>query len=60
MDNYKIERMQILLKAAYDLLKKQDDSVMVLDILSTTAIWDEAECDGYCLMEEIEEILEID
>lgn len=60
MDNYKIERMEILLKAAYDLLKKQDNASEVLNILDTTAFWDEAHCDGYCLMEEISEILEID
>lgn len=60
MDNYKIERMEILLKAAYDLLKKQEDSNEVLDILSTTAIWDEAHCDGDCLLAEISEILGID
>ena len=53
----KVERMEILLKAAYDLLKKQEASHYVLNILETTAVWDDAECDGYCLMEEIEEII---
>ena len=57
MDN---ERAKILLKATYDILKEQDKSRYVLNSLETTAIWDEAECDGYCLMEEISELLEIE
>lgn len=46
-------RKDILLRAAYDLLKKQDNSHYVLNLLETTAVWDDADCDGYCLMEEI-------
>lgn len=55
-----MERMRTLLKAAYDLLKKQNESHYVLNMLETTAVWDEAECDGYCLMEEIEELLNLE
>lgn len=55
-----MERMRTLLKAAYDLLKKQHESNFVLNILETTAVWDEVECDGYCLMEEIEGLLNLD
>ena len=54
------DRMKILLRAAYDILKKQDESPYVLNSLATTAIWDNAECDGYCLMEDIADILEIE
>lgn len=54
------ERMKILLKAAYDILKQQDQSHYVLNMLETTAHWDDTECDGYCLMEEIAEILGIE
>lgn len=32
----KLDRKEILLKAAYDLLKKCDDSFYVLDALTTT------------------------
>lgn len=53
----KTKRMEILLKATLDILKKQEASHYVLNVLETTAIWDYAECDGYCLMEEIEEVL---
>lgn len=54
-----VDRKTILLKAAYDLLKKQDRSSYVLNILATTAHWDGAECDGYCLMSEIADELEL-
>lgn len=46
-------RKDVLLKAAYDILKKCERSPVVENVLSTTAIWDDAECDGYCLMGEI-------
>ncbi len=54
------ERAKTLLKAAYDLLHKQTETPYVLDMLTETAIWDDAECDGYCLMEEIAELLGIE
>lgn len=47
------QRAEILLKAAYDILKKCEESPYVLDILSVTAIWDDAECDGSCLKDDI-------
>lgn len=52
------DRKLILLKAAYDLLNQQHGSGYVLNILETTAVWDGAVCDGYCLMEEIKALLE--
>jgi len=54
------ERAKILLKAAYDLLHKQTESFYVLNLLTETAVWDGVECDGYCLMEEIAELLNIE
>lgn len=47
------DRKDILLRATYDLLKKQKESSYVLNMLDTTAIWDDVECDGYCLFDEI-------
>lgn len=47
-----------LLKAAYDILSNINDSPYA-DALSVTAVWDEAECDGYCLLEELEDELSI-
>lgn len=54
------ERARVLLKATLDILKKCNESIYVKNVMETTAIWDEAECDGYCLMEEIEVLLEED
>ena len=49
----KIKRYETLLKAAYELLKKQEKSEYTLDLLSETVFYDESDCDGYCLMEDI-------
>jgi len=54
------ERKEILLKATYDILKKCEASSYVLNVFEQTALWDNAECDGYCLMDEIEEELGLD
>jgi hypothetical protein len=54
------DRKIILLKACRDLLKKQENSGYVLDLLSETVFYDEAECDGNCLLEDIEIELGID
>ena len=57
MADYKTERMEILLKAVVQILEKQDRSHYVLNFFEQTAIYDETECDGYCVFEEIKEIL---
>lgn len=48
------ERYITLLRAAHKLLRKQYDSHFVLNLLSETVFYDEAECDGNCLMNDIE------
>ena len=53
-------RTRILLKACYDMLKKHRDSLVVMSPLETTVHYDDADCDGYCLMEDIEEVLSLD
>ena len=53
-------RKDILLKAAYELLIKQNESYNVLDLLAETVDYDNAECDGYCLMEDIAVELELE
>lgn len=52
------DRKTILLKAAFDLLKKCKDSHYVLDVLEQTVFYDGADCDGSCLMDDI--ALELD
>lgn len=47
------DRKEILLKAAYDLLKKQKGSPYVLDLLGESVFYDGTDCDGSCLMDDI-------
>jgi hypothetical protein len=54
------DRKVTLLKAAHALLKKQDNSGYVLNLLSETVFYDDADCDGYCLMEDIASELDIE
>ena len=49
-----LDRAKTLLKATHDLLTKQKNSYYVLNLLAQTIYYDEAECDGNCLMEDIE------
>ena len=50
-----LEVAKILLKAAHQLLMKQNDSGYVLNLLAETVYYDDGlECDGSCLMDDIE------
>ena len=49
-----INRAETLLRATYELLNKQNETIYVLDMLEETVFYDGAECDGSCLMEDIE------
>ena len=51
------DRSVILLRACRDLLAKQANSGYTLDLLSQTVFYDEADCDGYCLLTDIESYL---
>ena len=53
-----MDREYTLLKAAYELLKKCEEGIYVKDALYETVYYDEAECDGSCLMEDIKFLLE--
>ena len=53
------ERAKVLLKACFDLLQKQQESYYVLNLLRETINYDDADCDGYCLQEDIKDFLEI-
>ena len=52
-----LKRARILLDATHNLLEKQMESGYVLNLLSETVFYDGAECDGHCLMEDIENLL---
>lgn len=53
----KSERAFVLLKATRDILKKQVGSFYVNNILAETVFYDGSECDGSCLLEDIEDFL---
>lgn len=55
-----IERSKTLLNATYRLLKKCEESPFVVNVMSEEVDYDDAECDGYCLMEDIAGFLDID
>ena len=46
-------RARELLNACVKLLNKQKESHYVLDLLTETVYYDEVECDGNCLLEDI-------
>lgn len=53
----RVSRQLTLLLAARDILTKCQNSPCVEDVMSVTAIWDDAECDGYCLLNEINDLI---
>jgi len=55
-----LERAKVYLKATSDLLQKQNENHYVLNLLETTVFYDEADCDGYCLKDEIDTLLEME
>jgi len=48
-----IGRKEVLLRAAYDLLKRSTQDPYVSEATSILARVEDANCDGYCLMEDI-------
>ena len=53
-----IERAHVLMKAAKAMLDKADETEVVIDVLTTTVPYDGTDCDGYCLREDIGNLLE--
>jgi hypothetical protein len=51
-------RAKILLQATIDILKKCDEGGYVKNVFNETAKWDGVDCDGYCLKEELEQLME--
>jgi hypothetical protein len=54
MSKSQLDRAETLLKASHDLLTKCDESSFVLNALEETIFYDNAECDGSCLKDDIE------
>lgn len=55
--NAEEDRAIVLMKACLDLLNKQKESYFVLNLLEQIVVYDEADCDGYCLSDDIEDYL---
>lgn len=58
MGSEQVERAKILLKAARNLLYKQKKAYFVLNLLEETVHYDGADCDGSCLIDDIDALLE--
>jgi len=56
MSNHK----DVLLRAAYDLLKRSDEGPYVQETMAILVKYDGTNCDGSCLMDDIACALEID
>jgi hypothetical protein len=54
------DRKTILLRAAYDLLKRASQDHYVREATSIVTRFDDANCDGYCLMLDIAAELDLD
>jgi len=54
------DRKEILLRAAYDLLRKSEKAPYAESAVEITVYYDDAVCDGYCLKEDIASELDID
>jgi len=47
------DRKTVLLRAAYELLKKCNKGHYVLNVMEETVFYDGTDCDGYCLANDI-------
>lgn len=54
-----MDRKEILLKAVLDILEKQEKSNYVLNFFEQTTFYDGTICDGYCLIEDIRDCLDL-
>ena len=54
-----MDRKELLLRKCLELLERQNESPYVLNLLSETINYDNADCDGYCLIEDIKRELDI-
>ena len=53
----KDDRATILLKACLDFLNQHKESPYELEVLGKTVIYDGCECDGYCLIDDLDTYL---
>lgn len=60
MNTQETERAKVLLRAAYDILERNSRFHFVEEVGSTLTHYDDADCDGYCLKEDIGNLLGLD
>lgn len=53
-----MDRKEVLLRACYAMLKLQRDAGHVISPFENTVRYDDADCDGFCLMMDIEDEIE--
>lgn len=46
-------RKKVLLRACFDMLRKCEDARFVISPLETEVYYDEADCDGSCLLDDL-------
>ena len=51
------DRKTVLLRACLEVLEEQNNMRILINVLESTVIYDNTECDGYCLMNDIREEL---
>jgi hypothetical protein len=54
------DRKTILLRATYDMLKQANQAHYVMSPLEIITHYDDADCDGFCLMQDIADELGIE
>ena len=54
------DRKTVLLKAAYELLKKCNEGPYVKNVLAETVFYDGVDCDGWCLANDIAAELDLE
>lgn len=54
-----LDRAITLLRATKELLSKQKDSPHTLNMLNQTTFYDECDRDGYCLLDDIDALLDL-
>jgi hypothetical protein len=54
------ERAELLLRAAYDILRQCHESIYVQNVMAVETAYDGVDCDGYCLMNDIADLLDLE
>lgn len=55
-----IDRKDVLLKAAYEILRNCNSSLIVKNVLEEPVFYDNVECDGFCLANDIADLLDLE